>query len=81
MERQNAHHFKSALISFLPTLLNLRSILQVDEALQEFSSKYCEGNFCLLLQDFRWQKLWQLNHEHIALLRSGFRSSYEEVVN
>nr|XP_018907123.1 PREDICTED: brefeldin A-inhibited guanine nucleotide-exchange protein 3 [Bemisia tabaci] len=45
MERQNAHNFKSALISFLPTLLNLRSILQVDEALQEFSSKYCEDLF------------------------------------
>lgn len=43
MERQNARHFMSALVSLLPSLLSLRTSIQVDEALQEFASKYCQG--------------------------------------
>ncbi|XP_039275830.1 brefeldin A-inhibited guanine nucleotide-exchange protein 3 [Nilaparvata lugens] len=42
-ERQNAREFVVALNNLLPTLLSLRSSIQVDEAIQEFSSKYCQG--------------------------------------
>lgn len=43
LERKNAGNFIQTLISFLPTLLPLRSTLQVDEEIQRFSSSYCEG--------------------------------------
>ncbi|GFX32652.1 brefeldin A-inhibited guanine nucleotide-exchange protein 3 [Trichonephila clavipes] len=42
-ERQNAHSFVKVLQSFLPDLLAIRSSIEADQALQEFSSKYCEG--------------------------------------
>lgn len=44
MERQNARHFASTLVSVIPSLLALRTSIQIDEALQEFASKYCQGN-------------------------------------
>ncbi|GFT42290.1 brefeldin A-inhibited guanine nucleotide-exchange protein 3 [Nephila pilipes] len=42
-ERQNARNFVKVLQSFLPDLLAIRSSIEADQALQEFSSKYCEG--------------------------------------
>lgn len=42
-ERENARQFTKTLLAFLPSLFQLRSVLEVDEALQEFSSKYCQG--------------------------------------
>ncbi|GFR02809.1 brefeldin A-inhibited guanine nucleotide-exchange protein 3, partial [Trichonephila clavata] len=42
-ERQNARSFVKVLQSFLPDLLAIRSSIEADQALQEFSSKYCEG--------------------------------------
>ncbi|CAL1288840.1 unnamed protein product [Larinioides sclopetarius] len=42
-ERQNARNFVNVLQSFLPDLLAIRSSIEADQALQEFSSKYCEG--------------------------------------
>ncbi|GIY54583.1 brefeldin A-inhibited guanine nucleotide-exchange protein 3 [Caerostris extrusa] len=41
-ERQNAQNFVSVLRLFLPELLAIRSSIEADQALQEFSSKYCE---------------------------------------
>ncbi|CAG2068972.1 unnamed protein product, partial [Timema podura] len=43
VERHNARHFAQILHALVPTLLTLRSSIEVDEALQEFSSKYCLG--------------------------------------
>lgn len=43
LERKNAGSFVQTLVSFLPTLLPLRSTLQVDEEIQRFSSSFCEG--------------------------------------
>ena len=40
----NARHFCETLNSVLPSLLSIRSTIEVDEAILEFSSKYCEGN-------------------------------------
>ncbi|XP_054716947.1 brefeldin A-inhibited guanine nucleotide-exchange protein 3-like [Uloborus diversus] len=42
-ERQNARRFVKVFQSFLPELLSIRSSIETDQALQEFSSKYCEG--------------------------------------
>ncbi|XP_046405397.1 brefeldin A-inhibited guanine nucleotide-exchange protein 3 [Ischnura elegans] len=42
VERQNAVHFVRSLQNLIPTLLSLRTSIEVDEALQQFSSKYCE---------------------------------------
>ncbi|XP_035228366.1 brefeldin A-inhibited guanine nucleotide-exchange protein 3-like [Stegodyphus dumicola] len=42
-ERQNARHFVQVLQSFLPDLLAMRSSIEADQAMQEFSSKYCES--------------------------------------
>ncbi|XP_071438715.1 brefeldin A-inhibited guanine nucleotide-exchange protein 3 [Hetaerina americana] len=42
VERQNALHFVRNLQNLIPTLLFLRTSVEVDEALQQFSSKYCE---------------------------------------
>ncbi|CAH1154462.1 unnamed protein product, partial [Phaedon cochleariae] len=45
MERHNAKHFvKSLQYVLLPNLMALRSSIQVDEVLQEFSSKCCQHN-------------------------------------
>ncbi|XP_049951444.1 brefeldin A-inhibited guanine nucleotide-exchange protein 3 [Schistocerca serialis cubense] len=45
VERHNARHFAQTLQSLLPSLLALRSSIEVDEAIQDFSSKYCRGLF------------------------------------
>ncbi|CAL4085330.1 unnamed protein product, partial [Meganyctiphanes norvegica] len=44
-ERQNAKHFSTTLCAVLPTFLQIRSTIEVDQAILEFSSKYCEGVF------------------------------------
>lgn len=43
MERSNARHFAGTLRNLLPSYLAIRSSIEVDEAFQEFASKYCEG--------------------------------------
>lgn len=43
VERHNARRFTQTLQNFVPSLLTLRSSIEVDEALQEFSAKYCQG--------------------------------------
>jgi len=43
VERQNARRFTQTLQHFVPLLLTLRSSIEVDEAVQEFSAKYCQG--------------------------------------
>jgi hypothetical protein len=48
VERHNARHFVQTLQHFVPSLLTLRSSIEVDEALQEFSAKYCQG-LCIVL--------------------------------
>ncbi|KAG8234271.1 hypothetical protein J437_LFUL006516, partial [Ladona fulva] len=42
VERQNALHFVKSLQSLIPSLLSLRTSVEVDDALQQFSSKYCQ---------------------------------------
>lgn len=42
VERQNARHFAQTLFKLVPSLLSLRSSIEVDEALQEFASRYCQ---------------------------------------
>ncbi|XP_054267407.1 brefeldin A-inhibited guanine nucleotide-exchange protein 3-like [Macrosteles quadrilineatus] len=44
-ERHNARYFMSTLVNLVPSLLPLRSSIQVDEALQEFASKYCQEQY------------------------------------
>ncbi|KAF4525743.1 hypothetical protein B566_EDAN002003 [Ephemera danica] len=43
VERSNARHFVKMIQSFLPSVMTLRSSIEVDSALQEFASKYCQG--------------------------------------
>ncbi|PNF16161.1 hypothetical protein B7P43_G01114, partial [Cryptotermes secundus] len=45
VERHNARRFVQTLQNFVPSLLTLRSSIEVDEAVQEFSAKYCQGLF------------------------------------
>ncbi|XP_059476210.1 brefeldin A-inhibited guanine nucleotide-exchange protein 3 isoform X2 [Neocloeon triangulifer] len=42
-ERNNARCFFRVLQSFVPSLVKLRSSIEVDASLQEFSSKYCQN--------------------------------------
>lgn len=42
-ECENARHFTCTLCALLPSLLAIRSTIEVDQAILEFSSKYCEG--------------------------------------
>lgn len=49
VERQNARYFMNALLAFLPSLLPLRSSIEVDQALQDFASKYCQGKAVVAL--------------------------------
>ncbi|XP_076031300.1 brefeldin A-inhibited guanine nucleotide-exchange protein 3 isoform X2 [Oratosquilla oratoria] len=44
-ECENARHFISTLQAILPSMLAIRSTIEVDQAMQEFASKYCEGVF------------------------------------
>ncbi|XP_047502292.1 brefeldin A-inhibited guanine nucleotide-exchange protein 3-like isoform X2 [Penaeus chinensis] len=46
-ECENARHFTTTLCALLPSLLAVRSTIEVDEAMLEFSAKYCEGVFSL----------------------------------
>lgn len=48
-ECENARHFTTTLCALLPSLLAVRSTIEVDEAMLEFSAKYCEGWFTILL--------------------------------
>lgn len=43
VERQSARHFAQSLNGLVRDLLNLRSSIEVDAAMQEFASKYCQG--------------------------------------
>ncbi|XP_021942345.1 brefeldin A-inhibited guanine nucleotide-exchange protein 3 isoform X2 [Zootermopsis nevadensis] len=45
VERHSARQFAQTLQNFVPSLLTLRSSVEVDEALQKFSAKYCQGLF------------------------------------
>ncbi|XP_026279245.2 brefeldin A-inhibited guanine nucleotide-exchange protein 3 [Frankliniella occidentalis] len=45
VERQSARHFAQSLNGLVRDLLILRSSIEVDAALQEFASKYCQGVF------------------------------------
>jgi hypothetical protein len=49
VERHNARRFVQTLQNFVPSLLTLRSSIEVDEALQKFSAKYCQGLYISLL--------------------------------
>ncbi|XP_043191438.1 brefeldin A-inhibited guanine nucleotide-exchange protein 3-like [Amphibalanus amphitrite] len=42
-ERRHCRHFVQTLRALLPSLLAIRSCLEVDRAVQEFASKYCDG--------------------------------------
>lgn len=42
-DRQRARDFVEALNEFLPLLTDMRSSIQVDQAIQSFASQYCEG--------------------------------------
>ncbi|XP_014677838.1 PREDICTED: brefeldin A-inhibited guanine nucleotide-exchange protein 3-like [Priapulus caudatus] len=42
MERSNARDFSCRLAELLPRLLRIRSSIEVDDALQQFASSYCE---------------------------------------
>jgi hypothetical protein len=42
-ERNNARCFFRVLQSFVPSLMRLRSSIEVDASLQEFASKYCQS--------------------------------------
>lgn len=44
-ERNNAKEFMKALQSLLPDILAIRSSIVADQAIQEFSSKYCEDSW------------------------------------
>ncbi|XP_042241028.1 brefeldin A-inhibited guanine nucleotide-exchange protein 3-like isoform X2 [Homarus americanus] len=50
-ECENAQHFTCTLCALLPSLLAIRSTIEVDQAILEFSSKYCEGVFTSTNQD------------------------------
>lgn len=58
-ECENARHFTTTLCALLPSLLAVRSTIEVDEAMLEFSAKYCEGWFTVL-QSFVYDSLFQL---------------------
>lgn len=46
VERHNARRFvKTLRQDLVPTVLGLRSNIEVDEALQNFASDYCQGGF------------------------------------
>lgn len=42
-ERDNARHFIDTLLEFLPSILHLRYVIEIDDALQKFASNYCQG--------------------------------------
>lgn len=44
VERQSARHFAQSLNGLVRDLLSLRSSIEVDAAMQEFASKYCQGS-------------------------------------
>ncbi|XP_023223516.1 brefeldin A-inhibited guanine nucleotide-exchange protein 3-like [Centruroides sculpturatus] len=46
-ERSNARKFVKALKNLLPDILSIRSSIEADQAIQEFSSKYCEDSWKL----------------------------------
>ncbi|XP_050677037.1 brefeldin A-inhibited guanine nucleotide-exchange protein 3 [Leptidea sinapis] len=47
LERHNARQFvKTLQNTLLPKLINLRTCIEVDEAMQEFASKCCQHNAC-----------------------------------
>jgi brefeldin A-inhibited guanine nucleotide-exchange protein 3 len=49
VERHNARKFVQTLRQdVIPSVFNLRSNIEVDEAFQNFASNYCQGNFTLL---------------------------------
>nr|XP_053633904.1 brefeldin A-inhibited guanine nucleotide-exchange protein 3-like isoform X2 [Cherax quadricarinatus] len=50
-ECENAQHFTCTLCALLPSLLAIRSTIEVDQAILEFSSKYCEGVFTATTQE------------------------------
>ncbi|KAK3879353.1 hypothetical protein Pcinc_016070 [Petrolisthes cinctipes] len=50
-ECENARHFTTTLCALLPSLLAIRSTIEVDQAILEFSSKYCEGVFTATTQE------------------------------
>jgi len=43
LERQNARIFSNHLVGLVQSLLELRSSIEVDQAMQQFASKYCQG--------------------------------------
>ena len=49
VERQSARHFARSLNGLVRDLLALRSSVEVDAALQEFASKYCQGLSIIIL--------------------------------
>jgi hypothetical protein len=49
-ERNNARCFFRVLQSFVPSLMRLRSSIEVDASLQEFASKYCQSESLTLKQ-------------------------------
>lgn len=42
-ERDNARHFIDTLLEFLPSIVNIRYAIEIDDALQKFASNYCQG--------------------------------------
>ncbi|XP_045615029.1 brefeldin A-inhibited guanine nucleotide-exchange protein 3 isoform X2 [Procambarus clarkii] len=50
-ECENAQHFTCTLCALLPSLLAIRSTIEVDQAILEFSAKYCEGVFSATNQE------------------------------
>lgn len=65
-ERLAARQFLKDLQTFLPSLGYHRSPLEVDIALQQFASNYCEGDFYILL----WKKILIKNYRFYNFLES-----------
>ncbi|KAB7505569.1 hypothetical protein Anas_00313 [Armadillidium nasatum] len=87
-EQLNAQHFCITLQALLPSLLAIRSTIEVDEAVLEFSSKYCQGVYSHCMEskncpiiinaDGIYLSTYAALSLNLKLIRSGFYCQGEE---
>ncbi|CAB3365009.1 Hypothetical predicted protein [Cloeon dipterum] len=80
-ERNNARAFFRVLQSFVPSLMKLRSSIEVDASLQEFSSKYCQN--LLSQQQVRPEEdssTWTLSRISIANADGIYLATYNSLL-
>lgn len=67
-ECENARHFTNTLCALLPSLLAIRSTIEVDEAMLEFASKYCEGKILFVYRLISQWKRFNKDKRCIVLI-------------